>query len=322
MRGSIILFFITLAALCVGCTKIESTPTPAPTIQVLPHTPESEITETPSPTLQPAETQTSFELQYGVRYKVKVVHVVDGDTIDVIMPDGSRERIRILGVDTPEKSVDMNKPYEYDDITDLSYLAGWGAMAAEYAKSILKGKTVEIELDEKAGMRGYYGRLLAYVYFDGQDFGAMLIKNGYARVYTGDFEKEDYYIKLEEEARKNKIGLWNYSPPNVKIVYVHYDAAGEEDDRLHLNDEYVVIQNAGSTAVNLQYWTLEDEANHYYVFPDFTLMPGRNVTVHTGSGVDNSTDLFWGSGKPIWNNDHDTVFLYNSEGELVDSCQW
>jgi len=142
MRGSIILFFIMLAALCVGCTQIESTPTPAPTIQVL-RTPESEITETPSPTLQPAETQTSFELQYGVRYKVKVVHVVDGDTIDVIMPDGSRERIRILGVDTPEKSVDMNKPYEYDDITDLSYLAGWGAMAAEYAKSILKGKTVE-----------------------------------------------------------------------------------------------------------------------------------------------------------------------------------
>ncbi len=234
-----LLLILSVVALCVGCTQhTESTPTPAPTIQVLHPTPESpEITETSSPTLQPAETQTPFELQYGVRYKVKVIHVVDGDTIDVIMPDGSRERIRILGVDTPEKSVDMNKPYEYDDITDLSYLAGWGAMAAEYAKSILKGKTVEIELDEKAGMRGYYGRLLAYVYVDGRDFGAMLIKNGYARVYTGDFEKEDYYIKLEEEAKKNKIGLWNYSPPNVKITCVHYDAAGQEDDRLYLNDE-------------------------------------------------------------------------------------
>ena len=46
------------------------------------------------------------------------------------------------------------------------------------------------------------------------------------------------------------------------------------------------------------------------------------MTVHTGSGVDNSTDLFWGSGRAIWNNDHDTAYLYNSEGELVDSYRW
>jgi len=42
----------------------------------------------------------------------------------------------------------------------------------------------------------------------------------------------------------------------------------------------------------------------------------------TPKSMDNSTDLFWNSGRPIWNNDHDTAYLYNSQGELVDSYEW
>lgn len=86
--------------------------------------------------------------------------------------------------------------------------------------------------------------------------------------------------------------------------------------------EYVIIQNTKSTSINLQYWTLEDEADHYYTLTDFSLKPNENVTVHTGSGSDNATHLFWGSESAIWNNDHDTVYLYTSEGELVDSYSW
>ncbi|WP_198362258.1 hypothetical protein [Thermococcus profundus] len=33
-------------------------------------------------------------------------------------------------------------------------------------------------------------------------------------------------------------------------------------------------------------------------------------------------DLYWGSGRAIWNNDHDTAYLYNSQGELVDEFSW
>ena len=46
---------------------------------------------------------------------------------------------------------------------------------------------------------------------------------------------------------------------------------------------------------------------------------GKSVTVHTFSGVDTSTDLYWGRGNHIWNNDHDVAYLYNNNYELVDS---
>ena len=57
-----------------------------------------------------------------------VVTVLDGNTFDAIFPDGDVERVRMLGVDTPEKSAEDNKPNEYDGITDLGCLAYWETM--------------------------------------------------------------------------------------------------------------------------------------------------------------------------------------------------
>jgi micrococcal nuclease len=103
----------------------------------------------------------------------------------------------------------MNKPNEYDAIADLDYLAYWGKIAADYARQKLEGRMVEIELDELAGKRGYYGRILAYVYVDGADFGAEMIKKGYARTYVeGEFRKELEYTTLEEKAKSAGVGLW------------------------------------------------------------------------------------------------------------------
>jgi len=50
---------------------------------------------------------------------------------------------------------------------------------------------------------------------------------------------------------------------------------------------------------------------------EFTLDPGAHVTLHNGNGTDSATDLYWGSGSPIWNNAGDTVFVYDDEGTLV-----
>jgi competence protein ComEC len=41
------------------------------------------------------------------------------------------------------------------------------------------------------------------------------------------------------------------------------------------------------------------------------------VTLHTGSGTSTTTELYWGSGSPIWNNDGDTVIVSNANGERV-----
>ncbi len=260
---------------------------------------------------------------YGVKYRVKVVDVIDGDTIDVLLPNGSTGRIRLLGVDTPETRPDRNRINEYDNITDTESLTVWGEKAEEFAKSWLENQTIYIQFDKEAGLYGYYGRLLAYVYMlNGTDFNAELLRRGYARVYVeGDFSKKEEYLKIEKMAMENKTGLWSCMlETGVIIAYVHYNAYG--DDRYNLNDEYVIISNNGNTSVNLTGYTLSDEANHTFVFPDFVLESRGLVTIHTGSGNNTDDELYWGSEYPIWNNDHDTAYLRDAEGELLDTYTW
>ncbi len=200
MKKFLFLTLTLLALLIAGCSEEEAPTATTPTFTTTQTTP---ITTAPSPTATP------FELEFGVKYKVKVVDVIDGDTIDVLLPDGSIERVRMLGVDTPETTASKNKPYEYDDITDLDCLAEWGMKAKQYAESHLLGKYVYIEFDELAGLRGYYGRLLAYVYTDSNDFTAELVKQGYARVYEeGECKKEQEYLNYQQEAISAGAGLW------------------------------------------------------------------------------------------------------------------
>ncbi|WP_267643489.1 lamin tail domain-containing protein [Haloarchaeobius amylolyticus] len=102
----------------------------------------------------------------------------------------------------------------------------------------------------------------------------------------------------------------------ITVDNVHADAEGTESE--NLNDEYVVFSNDGDAAVDMSGWTVTDAAGNSYTVPDgFTLEAGASVTLHTGSGEDTDTDLYWGSGSPIWNNDGDTVIVQTDNGETV-----
>jgi len=228
----------------------------------------------------------------------------------------------------------VDKPGEFEGIDDTEYLKEWGYKAKDYTTERLLNKTVELKYDEIAGERGYYGRLLAYIIINGQNFNLELVKKGYARVYTeADCELMDELLAAQNYAQNHKIGLWNYQaetptpttePPtglNVEITSAHYDAAG--NDHKNLNDEYFTITNNGSSTVDFTGWKVKDEANHTFFFPSgFTLSPSTSVTIYTGSGINTSSKLYWGSGSAIWNNDGDTIYLYNSSGELVDTYSW
>ncbi|MDH5021828.1 lamin tail domain-containing protein [Halobacterium rubrum] len=103
---------------------------------------------------------------------------------------------------------------------------------------------------------------------------------------------------------------------SIAVQTVHEDAAGDEYD--NLNDEYVVFENPENASIDLTGYAVEDEADQRYEFPDgFTLGAGETVTLHTGSGTDTSTDLYWGSGSPIWNNSGDTVYVFDDAGTIV-----
>lgn len=127
-----------------------------------------------------------------------VVRVVDGDTF-VIDYNGKNEKVRLIGIDTPE-SVHPNEEKNTE----------FGDMVSNYSKKMLTGKNVQIEFDVQ--QRDKYGRLLAYVYLDGQMYNEVLLENGYAKLatYPPNVKYVDEFTKIQKRARENKMGMWAY----------------------------------------------------------------------------------------------------------------
>lgn len=107
------------------------------------------------------------------------------------------------------------------------------------------------------------------------------------------------------------------APANVQITLIVYNPAGDD-----VQGEYVRIENKGGVTAVLTGWTLSDNDSHVYNFPSgFSLTPGAAVQVWVKSGVNNATNLYWGSLQAFWNNTGDTAYLRNGV-TLVDSCSY
>jgi micrococcal nuclease len=139
-----------------------------------------------------------------------VTKVFDGDTYEVEI-EGKKEKVRLLGIDTPEKweSNKLNKDVERSG-SDKKTIKTLGDMASNYAKKLVSGKRVLLEADPTNDDRDRYGRLLRYVYLeDGTFVNLKLVEDGYANAYTKfPITKKDEFLKAERNARENKRGLW------------------------------------------------------------------------------------------------------------------
>ena len=134
-------------------------------------------------------------ITYAGQYKV--LRVVDGDTIDIDY-NGKKERIRLLCVNTPE-SVHPDKKQNIP----------MGKVASDYAKKRLSDQYVDLEFEGRK--RGNYGRLLAYVILDGNNFNLELVKQGLSPYYTkyGLSEKYDIEFRAAERyARDQGLHIW------------------------------------------------------------------------------------------------------------------
>lgn len=134
----------------------------------------------------------------------RCVRVVDGDTIDIDVYDRhgqpgrrGRTRIRMWGMDTPELARnDRGEMYFADQATD-------------FATDLMLDKTVRLELVQ-GYTRGYYGRLLAYVYLpDGRMYNSLAIQQGYAYAdHRFKHPKRQEFLDIERHARLGRRGLW------------------------------------------------------------------------------------------------------------------
>ena len=141
-----------------------------------------------------------------------VSNVVDGDTLDIVLTSGKRERVRLIGIDTPERG-------------DC-----YAAKATTRVRALAQSKRVVLKGDATQATRDRYGRLLAYVWLPGgKDLGYQLVAGGFAKVYVYDraFQRLPAYRSAEASARGATAGLWSgcaapAPPPADKACHPSY----------------------------------------------------------------------------------------------------
>lgn len=155
----------------------------------------SSTTATPSITSQettnaPIKNPTPSPKHNGVL--VKVVNVVDGDTIKV----ETGETVRYIGIDTPE-TVHPDKPVQC-----------YGKEASNKNTELVEGKVVELEKD--VSEKDKYGRLLRYIWLDDVLINEVLVREGYAQssTYPPDVKYQDRIVEAQRQAREVQKGLW------------------------------------------------------------------------------------------------------------------
>jgi endonuclease YncB( thermonuclease family) len=138
-----------------------------------------------------------------------VVAISDGDTITLLTEDKQQLKIRLAGIDTPEKK------------------QAFGTKARDHLASRIFKQDVEVDLRKK----DQYGRYLGVIYISGVDMNQSMIQDGYAwfyKHYAKDQPKEEAqrYAKAEADARSKQRGLW--SDPNPVPPWEFRKEAKEE----------------------------------------------------------------------------------------------
>jgi micrococcal nuclease len=131
-------------------------------------------------------------------YVNEVTNVVDGDTIDVVIDLGFdilfKSRVRLAGIDTPESR------------TSDKAEKVLGLEAKEYLKKHIKAAKKVVIRTEKMDSSEKYGRILGWVYLDGdsESLNNIMIKDGYAWGYLGDTKVKDFEALAKARAKSGK----------------------------------------------------------------------------------------------------------------------
>jgi Lamin Tail Domain len=88
-----------------------------------------------------------------------------------------------------------------------------------------------------------------------------------------------------------------------------------------VNAEYVSVKNTAATAKNLRGWFIrEKHSKRTFTFPGFSLCGGCTVKIHSGTGTNTATDIYWGRAKAAWANDADKAILHRAGGLIQGTC--
>jgi endonuclease YncB( thermonuclease family) len=132
----------------------------------------------------------------------KVIKITDGDTVNVLTNDNHTHKIRLSGIDAPEKK------------------QAFGNRSKQALAELIDGKTVSVEFNKL----DRYKRVVGKITFNGLDVNLRQIKLGLAWHYKKyekeqDVEDRSMYANAEYQAQRGKVGLWYDSNPTAPWEY-------------------------------------------------------------------------------------------------------
>jgi len=134
----------------------------------------------------------------------KVIRILDGDTIEILDAETTPHKVRLAGIDAPEKG------------------QAFGSVAKRHLASLVFGRVVEVESHK----RDKYRRVVGKIVYDGQDMNLEMVSAGYAwwyRKYSGEQSSADRrrYEEAEAFARAERVGLWADKAPMAPWEWRH-----------------------------------------------------------------------------------------------------
>jgi micrococcal nuclease len=235
----------------------------------------------------------------------RIVAVYDGDTFTL----DNGEKIRLRGVNTPEL-----RPKEK-----------FGIEARDAAANLLINQDVELEYGSVH--RDAYGRLIASVTVEGVDVAEYLAREGLGHVFLippDNLSNEQALLDAQSQAQDKNKGIWSLSRygSNLHMTSFHANAPGNDND--NINGEYIRVCNTTYKTLNIGGYIITDIHGKKWVFPDMDIPAGHTFKVISGQGKHQKEptrqlEVYLGSYRPIWNNDHDRATIFSSDGSIQDT---
>ncbi len=205
-----------LSVSLIGCTTTSEEPSSDAKAKQAVQTSEEDSNHKEKHTPKPDENENN-------QTNATVTRVVDGDTLEVSM-NGKTEDVRLLLIDTPE-TVHPSEPVQ-----------PFGPEASQFVKEKLTGETVRIEVGKEE--RDHYGRLLAYVFINGETIQEKLLRKGLARTayLYNDLTMLDKFHEAQKTARTAGTGVWSI-PGYAHVDHNHGYHYEESTEKAESNSE-------------------------------------------------------------------------------------
>ncbi len=142
---------------------------------------------------------TILSITFAHAEQCTIAHVSDGDTVNAICNDLKVVKIRLYGIDTPEKK------------------QSFGQEATQYTRQAVLDKIVDVQVIDT----DRYGRSVAVVKQGSFNLNEMLVKKGFAWTYDRYCKKSfcDEFKNYEKQARQQRSGLWSENTPTAPWDY-------------------------------------------------------------------------------------------------------